>query len=370
MVAVDQNRAMILAAGRARRLKPLSADRAKAVVPFLNRPLLDFTLDWLRRCGYRQVVINLHHEADSIRGRYGAEWRGLSIVYSPESTLLGTAGGPRRVRAQLGERLLLINGDIATGIGLGPLVAHHNESGALATLALYRGPQGAGYPIIEAGPEGRIRRLDPAPVSGATEPEGVSGCFCGIQVLETRLLDVVPADTPCGIVDSVYREMLALDQPLHGSAVVGPWYEIGEPRRYLQAQLRSLARQDLPLAYEGYRRSVPAGYLRPGTDVGRVGLVPPYLLDSGIRLCNGVYLRGVVAGADCSIETGASVEETILWPGSKVCSGARLRRAIVLEDAIVPPDTEAIDVVWTRSGPHPLESAGTRGSAGGDSLLP
>ncbi len=151
--------AMVLAAGYGTRLEPLTSTRAKAVVPFLNRPLLDYALDWLRRCGFTRAVVNLHHHPESVRALYRERRFGIDVHFSVEETILGTAGGPRKVLDRLGARVLIVNGDVATTIAPGRLWQHHSDSGALATMALHSGPGGRHNPPIEIDDDGGITHI-------------------------------------------------------------------------------------------------------------------------------------------------------------------------------------------------------------------
>ncbi len=333
---------MVLAAGSATRLRPLTTDRAKAVVPFLNRPLLDYNLDWLRRCGFEDVVINLHHCADSLRGHYGDRAFGMRIRYSPEETLLGTAGGPRAAMEALGQTTLLVNGDIAAALSLGPLIEHHRENRALATMALYSGPEARDYPAIPVAADGRVQGF-----SGGMGEDGEHACFTGIHLIERDILELVPPGRPCGIVDTIYQHLLDEGLPLHALTLPGRWNEIGTVSRYIEAQIESLRREDYPIAFRDYQRVAAGGYKSLLAWYGRAGLETPYMLAEGVRVADGASLEGVVAGPRARIAEGASLESSIILAGATVGTGASLRGVVVCENAHVPPGTVLRDEVWT-----------------------
>lgn len=362
--------AMVLAAGQATRLRPLTAHRAKAVVPFLNRPLLDYPLDWLRRCGFPRVVVNLHHRPGSVRELYGARARGMEIVYSPEERLLGTGGGPRAALELLDETvetLLLVNGDVACALPLGPLLAAHRDTGALATLALHVGDAAAHYPPVSRDADGRVLGFGGGGLDGeggrgdggGLDGEGGAGgegeaggeartdrssatvgeaaCFTGVHLVERKALSLLPMGESCGIVSTLYRHLLEEELPVRCVVLPGPWHEVGTPGRYIDAQLASLRREDLPLALRGHRREGVGAWVRPDADVRRAGLDGPYLLGSGVLIEDGALLQGVVAGDDTRIGPGARVRRSILLPGARVGAGARLEGAVVDAGTRVPP---------------------------------
>lgn len=344
---------MILAAGRATRLRPLTQRRAKAVVPFLNRPVLDYTLDWLRRNGFTQVTINLHHAGASIVSRYRQRAFQMEVEYSREPVLLGTAGGPRAALGSLGAHVLLVNGDIVTTLSLGGLVAHHGASGALATLALARGTAGSGYPQCLAADDGRLLAF---PGDEPPEPAPVRGVFTGVHIVERQVLEQVPPGAVCGIVDPVYRQLMAAGLPLHAVGVPGTWYEVSDPGRYIDHQLASLVRGDLPLALVGCRRFVASGYVGEHVHLENVRPVAPFLLGAGVRVKHGSYLQAVVAGMRTRIESGSRLRQVVTWEGACIGAGCDLRRVIVMDHVRVAPGTQAEGVVFTPQGPIRFES--------------
>ena len=357
--------AMVLAAGYALRLRPLTSGRAKAVVPFLNRPILDYTLDWLSRSGHRRVVINLHHAAESIRFHYGRSVFGVDLEYSVEQRLLGTAGGPRAAINLLEERFLLVNGDVAFGMALGALRRHHEESGACSTLGLHRGPEAASYPQIKTAADGQILCFPPRPgdaeegkskerphVEDSNTIEQVArGCFAGLHLIERSVFDVVPRGVPCDIIRPVYRELLAEGLRIDAIPLVGAWYEVGDPSRYIDGQLCCLARGDLPLAVDGYVRHQRSGYATHQTRLDNAALEPPYLLGPGVRVKGGSWLSGVVAARGSHVETGSELSNSVLWENARIGAGSSLHRVIVLEGVHVPSGTEAEGIVFTADGP-------------------
>ena len=342
---------MVLAAGKAIRLRPLTDDRAKAVVPFLNRPLLDYTLDWLRRCGFRQVWVNLHHQPDSIAGTYGGRAFDMTLRYSVEERLLGTAGGPRRVLDQLGATTLLVNGDTVSSMALGPLL-HQHRSGALATLGLYRGQSARGYPTVTATDTGRLLAFpgDPAPSDERT----VEGVFSGVHLVEREVLESLPVGKPLGMVDPVYRSLLRAELPVHALPLAGSWYEAGDPGRYIDAQLAALEHGHASLGYARATRLLSSGYVSPDTHIENVRLEPPFLVGAGTRLKHGSILRGLVAADVCRIEAGSRVTHSVLWTGANVGPRCRLHRVVVMDGVAVPPGTEAEEAVFTHEGMVPF----------------
>ena len=347
---------MVLAAGLATRLRPLTQDRAKGTVPFLNRPLLDYTFEWLARSGFDRAVVNLHHAPDSIVELYGRCAFGLEVHYSHEPELLGTAGGPRAALDRLGERALIVNGDVVTSMALGPLLMHHRKREAMATLALHTGPGADDYPHVAAAADGRLLGF---PGDSVDETEvAVRGVFTGLHVVESAVLEAVPAGVACGIVDPVYRSLIESGLCVGAIPVPGAWYEVGTPQLYIDRQLESLRRESLSLAFDGLNRNGAGAYSSPHAHVENARPRPPYLLGAGSRIKQGAWVEASVIGDRGQVTAGARIDRSVLWPGAVVGAACRLRECIVMEGVAVAAGTVAERTIFAPGGAIAFDSYG------------
>lgn len=293
-------KAMVLAAGRGLRMRPLTLLQAKPVLPVLNRPLLHWTLRRLARAGVRDVVVNLHHLPETVVSALGdGRGLGLRIRYSREDVLLGTGGGPRAVRDVFGdEPFLLVNGDVLLDLDARALFERHRRSGACATLALRPNPDSRAYSPVVTDRRGRILSIAGRPAPAA----GTVSMFASVHVMDPALLTRLHE----GVSDSVrdlYLPLLAEGALLLGVRTRGAWYDLGRPSLYRDAQLRLLPR-------------------------GRS------LVDARARVSAGADVRHSVVGAGARV--GASrVERSVLWAGAVVEGGARLSGAILATGAVV-----------------------------------
>ncbi|HXH27880.1 MAG TPA: NDP-sugar synthase [Candidatus Polarisedimenticolia bacterium] len=332
-------KAMVLAAGMGERMRPLTGGRAKPSLPLLNRPMIVHTLDYLRRHQVREVVINLHHQADSIRGVVGDGSRlGLRVHYSEEPTLLGTAGGLKKAEPLLrnddGGTFILINSDFACDCDLLAAVKKHRETGAMATLVLTPPRPGTDYGLVELGDRERILRLAGNP-PGEPDPHAGRYVFTGIHVLEPGLFEQIPPNQKVEINRTVYPAMIAAGLSIRGFVHSGLWRELGTPRLYLEGTLAVL--QDGRDPYlsslrigEGVfadRAEVPPG----------VSVEPPVLLGRGALLGERTSLQGVVIGRQARVGRGCSLRTTIVWDGARIGDGAKLSDCIVTSGVYVPP---------------------------------
>src|SRR5262245_53568161 len=185
-------KAMILAAGFGTRLWPLTIGRTKPAIPFLNRPLIAYTIEYLKRYGVGDLIVNLHHEPDSVRAQIGdGSDYGVRINYSiEEPEILGTSGALDRVRDQLDkETFIVVNGKIITDIDLGESIAAHRGRTGLATLVLILHRNRERFSEIRITEDGRIAEFAGFPKTG--DPQ-IPPMFTGIHILDPGIFDYIP----------------------------------------------------------------------------------------------------------------------------------------------------------------------------------
>jgi NDP-sugar pyrophosphorylase family protein len=281
--------ALVLTAGLATRLRPLSLVRAKAAVPVAGEALARRVLRWLASSGVTDAVLNLHHLPHTLTGIVGdGSDIGVRVRYSWEMPVLGSAGGPKRAVPLLGaSTFLIVNGDTLTDADLDALVDHHRRTGALVTMAAVPNTQPQKYGGLAADGDGRMTGFV---MRGAVAP---SFHFIGVQVAESEAFAGAPPDAPCEV-RSLYPALIAARR---GSIQVyrmqAAFFDIGTPADYLATSLLIAAREG----------------------------------------------RTANTGARVEIAAGARVERSILWDDVAVEEGALLRECIVTDGARVPADT-------------------------------
>ncbi|GIW53792.1 MAG: hypothetical protein KatS3mg082_0196 [Nitrospiraceae bacterium] len=228
-------KAMILAAGLGTRLRPLTNTIPKPLLPVGGTPLIVWNLLLLKRHGFREVVINLHHLGPMIEQAVGDGDRyGLRISYSREPVILGTGGGIKQVEAFFsGEPFLVVNGDTLFELDLDALVEFHRRHAAAATLVLRKDPEAERWGLVEVGTEHRIVRITGrgVPDAGPTEPR----MFAGVHILHPRLLRDVPKGRASSIIDA-YVAAIQRGEKVLGYDAEGYWSDVGTPERYAQTE--------------------------------------------------------------------------------------------------------------------------------------
>ena len=225
-------KALILAAGAGTRLRPLTDTCPKPMLPVAGRPLLEWTLRWLRRYGVEEVALNLHHLPEVVRAGLGDGVRfGVRLRYAYEPELLGTAGALRSFPAFFNEPFLVIYGDLLLDLDLDDLVGFHRERRALMTLALKRtdAPQSQG--MVEVDAHGRVVRFVEKPAGW----DGADTANAGVYVCEPEVAARVPpgfSDFGHDIIPALLREGAAV----YGRPLRGYLLDIGTHEAYERAQ--------------------------------------------------------------------------------------------------------------------------------------
>jgi len=226
-------KAMILAAGEGRRLRPLTNHLPKPMLPVADKPLLEHTLIYLRNHDITEVAINLHHLAQAVIDYFGdgSDW-GVSLRYSVEEALLGSAGGVKRVEDFFDDTFIVYYGDLFTQADLHPMIDLHRQRGAPATMGLYRVPDPWNRGIVELNDEQLITRFAEKPPRDQAFSDLANA---GIYVLEPEVLDSIPAGQMYDFGHDVFPNMLANGLEIAGYVIEETLIDIGLPEKYEEA---------------------------------------------------------------------------------------------------------------------------------------
>ncbi|HEY5389825.1 MAG TPA: NDP-sugar synthase [Solirubrobacteraceae bacterium] len=314
-------RAMVLAAGLGTRLRPITYEIAKPMVPVLDRPVMAHIVDLLERHGVEEIVANLHHFPDPIRGYFGER-----ISFRYEEELLGTAGGVRNCADLLGdETFLVISGDALTDVDLDALVATHRSRGALMTVAAKPVADTREYGVVLHEADGRISGFQEKPEPGDARSDLGN---CGIYCLEPEIFDYFPPQPFVDWAHDVFPVLLERSVPFYVHRVEEYWNDIGSLAELRQGTFDAIS-GELRIAVEGER--VAAGVVvGEGSAIDAVQAVEgPVWIGRDVAIGAGVRLMGPVAiGDGARIGAGAALRDSIVFPGGEVASGTILIGAI------------------------------------------
>lgn len=332
-------KAIIMAGGEGSRLRPLTCTRPKPMVPLLDRPVLAYSLELLRRHGVREAAATLMYLPECVTGWLGDGSRfGLNVRCYIEETPMGTAGSVRRARDFLDETFVVLSGDGVTDCDLSAAYAWHKEHAALATVVLKHVEHPLEYGVVIADANGRVTRFVEKPGWGEVFSDTVN---TGIYILEPEVLDMIPENIPFDFSRDLFSKMLERGDRLCAWVMNGYWCDIGDTAAYLKAHADLLdGRVNL---------SVPGrqgGVVRmPGAQVDRGAVLegPCFIgrnavIEAGARI--GAYS---VVGEGCVVCAGASLKRAVLWEGSRVETGAQVRASILAEGARMQEGSSAFE---------------------------
>jgi mannose-1-phosphate guanylyltransferase len=322
--------ALVLVGGEGTRLRPLTLTRPKPALPLVDRPFIRYLIEWLSRHGIDEVIMACGFRAEGLRGALGDELPGgPSIAYLEEPEPLGTAG-PVRFAADsglLGERFMVLNGDLLTDLDLTALQRQHTETGAVATIGL--------YPVDDPSSYGLVRRCEDGEVLGfleKPEPDQIDTdeVNAGAYVLERPVIDLIPPGRAVSIEREVFPRLVG--QGLFGRRLEGYWMDIGTPERYLQASwdiLEGRVQTDVVA-------SAPGLLIEDGAEVAAGAEVGPRaVVRAGTGVRDGARVTDSVLLERCRVGERAVIEGSILGDGVVVGDGATINEGSVLGDGAV-----------------------------------
>src|SRR6476620_3738275 len=310
-----------MAGGEGTRLRPMTANQPKPLLPVVNKPIIKLVVLFFKDPATTETVVTVQFLASLVRNYFGdGEDVGMSLQYATEEMPLGTAGSVKNAEDELrADPFLVISGDALTDIDLSALVRYHKENGALVTVALTRVPNPLEFGIIIVDEDGRIQRFLEKPTWGQVFSDTVN---TGVYVMEPEVLAEVPSGEAVDWSADVFPRLLKQGAPLFGWIADGYWEDVGTHESYLKAQADVLSgRVEADIA--GFEVS-PGVWIREGAEVD------PEALLSG-PLCVGDYAK---------IEAGAQLREfTVIGSNVVVKEGAFLHRAVVHNNVYVGQGT-------------------------------
>jgi mannose-1-phosphate guanylyltransferase len=321
--------ALILAGGEGTRLRPLTSTLPKPVVPLAGRPFITFMIDWLRQHGVTEVILSCGFLADGVRQVLGAgEGLGVKIDYVEEPRPLGTGGALRFAGERLGERFLMLNGDVLTDIDLTEQLKQHEQTGARATIALIGVEDPSAYGLVRRNSDHSVSEFLEKPSPDEIDTNLVNA---GAYILERSVLDqMAPPGTNISIERDVFPTLVG--NGLYGFEADGYWLDIGTPARYLQGTFDIL---------EGLVTS----------DVGaRLQAARHTLADDGARV-QGRLLAPALVGRESNVEQGAIIGgRTVLGEGVSVRDGSHVESSVVLDGTEIGSEvTVSSSIIGPRS---------------------
>lgn len=338
-------KALILAGGKGTRLRPLSCTRPKLLFPILNKPLLDWTLESLAITGLNRVTLAINHMAEVFMQRYGESKFRMKITYSKEKKPMGTGGAIKYAEQLIGyeEPFLVLNGDIFTKIDYKKLIKKHEETNALATIALYRVEDPSRYGTVKLTEKDQITQF----IEKASLREAPGNLInAGIYVLNPDIFEHIPGGRPVSIEREIFPK-LADEGSLFGHEFREIWMDIGKPRDYLKVNRILLDSKENTIELgedvnlgEETRLNEPLT-IDSGVEIGHQSKIGPYavigedsVLGRGVLLKNSIVFSNSVISDHASVRGAVIGEGVIIGRGAKICEGVVIGDYVTIQDNI------------------------------------
>ena len=332
-------KAIIMAGGEGSRLRPLTCDCPKPLVPVMDRPVMEYALLLLKKHGILDIGVTLAYLPGQITDYFGdGEAQGVRLRYYVEDKPLGTAGSVRQAAGFLDETFVVLSGDGLTDCDLSAALEFHRARGALATMVLKKMEAPMEYGVVVLGGDGRVERFVEKPGWGEVFSDTVN---TGIYILESEALRMIPEGKAYDFGRELFPAMVEAGKPVFGYTMEGYWCDIGDTAAYLKAHMDVLdGRIELPgLGRTGGVFGAPGARV----DKGAV-LEGPCFIGANVTIAEGARIGPYsVLGEGCVVRSGASVKRAVLWRGARVCENAQLRGCIVQSGVKIGPYSAAFE---------------------------
>ncbi len=336
-------KAMILAAGKGTRVRPITHTTPKPMIPIMQKPVMEFLLELLRQHGFNQIMVNVSHLSEEIENYFRDGQRfGVQIAYSFEGRIedgeligdaLGSAGGLKKIQdfqPFFDDTFVVLCGDALIDLDLGEAVRRHKEKGAMASLITKRVPpdQVSSYGVVVSDPDGRVLSFQEKP---SVEDAASDLINTGIYIFEPEVFDFIPSGEPFDIGSELFPKLVEAGAPFFALPMEFEWVDIGKVPDYWQA-IRSVLQGDVRQV------QVPGVEVRPGIFTGlnvaanwdKINVDGPIYVGGMTKIEDGATIIGpAMIGPSCHICEGATIDNSIIFDYSRIGPGVRLVEKLV-----------------------------------------
>ena len=336
-------KAMILAAGKGTRVRPITHTIPKPMIPILQKPVMEFLLELLREHGFTEIMVNVSHLAEEIENYFRDGQRfGVEIAYSFEGRIedgeligdaMGSAGGLKKIQTFqrfFDDTFVVLCGDALIDLDLSEAVRRHKAKGAMASLITKRVPreQVSSYGVVVTDDDGRVRSFQEKPAVDEAASDMIN---TGIYIFEPEVLEYVPAGVPFDIGSDLFPRLVEDGAAFYALPMEFEWVDIGKVPDYWQA-IRSVLQGDVRQV------QIPGKEVRPGIYAGlnvaanwdKINVEGPIYVGGMTRIEDGATIIGpAMIGPSCHICEGATIDNSIIFDYSRIGPGVRLVEKLV-----------------------------------------
>jgi mannose-1-phosphate guanylyltransferase / phosphomannomutase len=342
-------KAVVMAGGEGTRLRPLTSNQPKPMVPIVGKPCIEHILELARRHGIEDVIVTVAFLPQAIRSYFGdGESLGMNVEYSVEESPLGTAGSVRLASGRLEDTFLVISGDALCDFDLTKVIEFHREKGAAVTIALKSVENPLEFGIVVTDSDGRVERFLEKPSWSQVFSDTIN---TGVYVLEPEVLKHIPDDRPYDFSKELFPLLLEMGRPVYGYVAEGYWQDIGNLQQYRQANFDALdGRVELEIPGVRLRGNVWLGEAVEIDDFDRIeapayvgnycriandATVGPYsVLGAGVTLRDRARTVSSVIDASTHIGRSSLIENAIIGRSCDIRSHVRIHEDVAIGDEV------------------------------------
>jgi len=310
---------LILAGGKGTRLRPLTINTPKPVVPVANAPFLLYQIDLMRSAGIDEIILSLSYQPRKIEDllKDGSDY-GVTIRYAVEGTPLGTGGAFKNAEEQIDSTTVVFNGDVLTSLDLNAAIATHRAAGAVATLVLTPVENPSAFGLVETDSDGRVLRFLEKPGPDEVTTNNINA---GIYVLEPSVLSYMPRGEAYSFERGLFPTLLENKELVQSHMLDGYWIDIGTPVKYLEVHHDILS---------GKFRSPRVPLSAASGNISTAALIDTRsIIDSDVTIRAGARIENSVIGRNCKIAESAHITDSVIWPGTMIDADVRISGSII-----------------------------------------
>ncbi len=322
-------KAVILVGGEGTRLRPLTVNAPKPMIPVLNRPFLEHVLDYLRRYGINDVILSMGYRSEVITNHFGdGRDFGVNLLYVHEETPLGTAGAVKNAEQHLDGTCFVFNGDILTSLDLGAMLEFHRQKKSMVTISLVPVEDPTAYGLVELDDDRRVQRFIEKPTWDRVTTNLVNA---GTYIVEPEVFRYVPPKLYYMFEHGLFPVLLQTGDPMYGYPSNCYWIDIGTPQKYLGLH-RDLLTGRAETVMPG-KRLKEGVWVDAECDIDPTAhLVSPVVLGKGVAIGPHSTITGpVVMGDGCRVGRDSVVEDAVIWRETRVGNSVTMKTCVVGE---------------------------------------
>jgi mannose-1-phosphate guanylyltransferase len=333
---MERPKAVLLVGGMGTRLRPLTNDRPKSIVPVLNRPVLEHTIAYLKQYGIHDIIITLNYLPEIIEDYFGDGSKfGVNLAYFMEQQPRGTAGAVKNAESYLDNTFFVLNGDIFTDLDLREMYTFHRKNKAQATIALTHVDNPTAFGVVDTETDGLVKRFIEKPPPGTAPCNWINA---GTYILEPEVLAEIPPGIHHMFERGLFPHLVNTGKPVYGYQYQGYWLDMGTLAQYFNISMDFLDSKIPNLLFK-FSGNKPV-YNKKYIDLHKSAVIqPPAVVDDGCVIGAGVKIIGpAVIGKNCRLNDGAVIENTIIWDGVTIGENARAKGCIISSGTVIPND--------------------------------